>query len=681
MGYVPLMDENVFTDGQIDHVLVQAFDEAESLKQDLGNECLADSLQQVSQRYELTSLLAEGAAKQVYRATDQLTGRQVAYARLKSDDAARIEDFLQEVRLSALMEHASIPSVYDMGFEADGTPFFVMKLYEGRDLHRVLEARQTERLGPLEERVSWTLNVFLKVCDAVSYAHAQGILHLDIKPSNIRLDQFGEVVVCDWGIARMVQDQNVSSEPGALTLPQQLLSRATLHGEIQGTPGYMAPEQINRRESCSRQTDIYGLGALLFSMMIGRPPRDLAGLSESDFPAELKAICAKSLAGDPDDRYRSVLALIDDVDKYRNGLVTLAENAGLAQILRKWVCRHRRRFVIAASLGVLLASGGVLFKYYQSRVAELSLQLDEKSDWYERQADEQADRLFEQAQELYFSAFSRFEYDIRNIEAAFSLVQRANRLGPNHPTFRGLLGALKVVQGDVRGARADFAFAGAGYEPQLAAVDAFLAQDVVDETDDQRQLRLIAEFQRVGWRRLRNHLVFKRIQELEGEPGLLAFSIEAMKIVNDLPEMRWRYDPERQELDLSGNPIRILSPLRKLRIRRLILKGCNLGAVELHNLQWIPLVYLDISGSGVKNLDSLFNQEIITLLVADNKLRKIEMIGSGTVEFLDVRNNRLQKNQLRLLSLFSALKTVRCTAAQADALRAALPSTVTLVLE
>ena len=150
--------------------LLSAFDDAEDLRQTITETSTSLEIQDLKKRYEVKELLGEGALKKVYRAKDLLMNRDVALAKLK--EGGNADDFFNEARLAADLKHVYISPTYDMGYDEEGEPFFVMQLYEGKSLEEVPH-------GTLE--LSEILSLFLKVCEAVSYAHSQGVLHLDIK--------------------------------------------------------------------------------------------------------------------------------------------------------------------------------------------------------------------------------------------------------------------------------------------------------------------------------------------------------------------------------------------------------------------------------------------------------------------------------------------------------------------
>ena len=213
-------------------------------------------------RYRLLGKLGEGGMAGVYRVEDTALNREIALKVVSlvdssGDLAARL---LQEARVIAQLEHPGIVPVHDAGTLADGRVFYTMKLVQGRSLDQC-------ELGGLPER----LRLFHKICEPVSFAHCRGVLHRDLKPQNIMVGAFGEVLVMDWGLSKLLGG---SERPGTVDeLVGAETKAVTAHGTIMGTPGYMAPEQ-GRGESATvdQRADIYSLGIILYELFTGRVP-------------------------------------------------------------------------------------------------------------------------------------------------------------------------------------------------------------------------------------------------------------------------------------------------------------------------------------------------------------------------------------------------------------------------
>ena len=214
--------------------------------------------------YVLLDKLGAGGMGGVFRVQDTALGRQVALKVLAIVDSggefsARL---LREAKIIAQLEHPGIVPVHDVGTLPDGRVFYTMKLVQGRRLDQ-----RREELGGLPER----LRTFQKICEAVAFAHAHQVLHRDLKPQNIMVGKFGEVLVMDWGLAKLLNaEMPAESNPAPTIRLQQPPSDAdtaeadTAHGVVLGTPGYMAPEQARGEvEAVGPRADVYSLGAVL----------------------------------------------------------------------------------------------------------------------------------------------------------------------------------------------------------------------------------------------------------------------------------------------------------------------------------------------------------------------------------------------------------------------------------
>ena len=251
-------------------------------------------------RYEIHEVLGRGGMGAVYRATDRVLQRDVALKvltiELEAGGVARKLE--QEARVLAALEHQGIVAIHDAGTLVDGRPFYVMRLVRGRRLdEQALRESRGERLRR-----------FLAVCDAVSFAHSRGVIHRDLKPANVMVGEFGEVLVLDWGVAKVAARSDASGSSG-----RRLTNDDTGDGVAVGTPGFMAPEQSTGAVQIDGRADVFALGVIL---------RDLAATGK--VPSPLRAIIARATASDPAERYVSVDALADDVRAWLDGSVVSA---------------------------------------------------------------------------------------------------------------------------------------------------------------------------------------------------------------------------------------------------------------------------------------------------------------------------------------------------------------------
>jgi serine/threonine-protein kinase len=262
----------------------------------------------------------------VYRASDRALGREVALKVLKPEAStgALAERLRREARILARLEHPGIVPLHDAGTLADGRVFYVMKLVRGVRLDEWAAAVVRSEV----------LRVFLRVCEAVGFAHARGVIHRDLKPANIMIGAFGEVLVLDWGIARITDEAEGAETADEVEQPDQ--AGGTAAGTILGTPGFMAPEQANGEvHLIDARTDVYALGTILEAIA-----------SREDNPRPLKAVWERATAMSPDHRYQNVEELAADVARYLDGLPVLAHRETLFERAGRLYTRYQTPIVL-----------------------------------------------------------------------------------------------------------------------------------------------------------------------------------------------------------------------------------------------------------------------------------------------------------------------------------------------
>ncbi|MCM8537270.1 MAG: serine/threonine protein kinase [Lentisphaeraceae bacterium] len=662
-----------------DELLQKIFSDAIELKNSIESQDLNQELRNLEDRYEIKNLIGEGAVKKVFLAYDKMMDREVALAKIKEESSEQINDFLNEARLSSNLEHPYIAPVYDLGFDKDGAPFFVMKLYEGKNLREELLQRDKQSFE-LKDKVTWVLNIYLKVCEAVSFAHSKGILHLDIKPSNIRIDNFGEVLLCDWGIARYINSYE-TCEDSDTPFSENLLSRATLTGQVRGTPGFMAPEQKTKETQLDERTDIFGLGALLHDMLTGSPE---FSDTENSLPHELKAICQKSLSSRQNDRYKNVQELIDDLNKFQSGKVTTAENANIFSVLKKWSWRHRKPILLTI-LNLIIFSSLITLYVRDINASKESLKTvvnELKSQELKANSEniKLAKNYFDQGYAAYCNAVSDFDYDKDDIELGKKLLLKSTELNPNDSKAWALLAKLKLNQYDFESALIDFQKAGQEFKPYTETVRKNLEILQAKVNTSLATIPLIHDLTNSNRfdRRLRNHLIFKGIHSLKKDKGLLEFSIESMKAVNQLEEFSYTYDADLKSLDLQRNGIKILYPLKTLRINKLNLSHNPLWNSEFFNLRRIPLTHLDISYCKLIALNRFSNPEIQHLNLEGNPLENITNITKIGIKSINIAHTKIK---LKQLTQFKKLEKVICSEEQYKELKKLLEKSVQIIIK
>jgi hypothetical protein len=323
--------------------------------------------------YALHGEIARGGMGRIFAGQDPGLERHVAVKVSGSTEERARAQFCHEARVLAELTHPNIVPVYHLGSDAQGRPFYAMRLVEGRTLREVL--RQVAAGDP--KTVAYfsrarLLRVFRKVCDAVAFAHDRGFIHRDLKPENVMVGEFGEVLVMDWGLAKALPKRGIAAEEWAHP------------GFIEGTPQYMSPEQAQGEyATLDERSDIYALGGMLYALLTLRPPVEGSSVAEvldkvrngqttkmmecgnasflnergalkmkAGIPDALCAVTRKAMARDKEGRYASVLELSQDLESYQNGFATIAEEAGLTRLAQLFLKRHK---MVSLLLIVLLA--------------------------------------------------------------------------------------------------------------------------------------------------------------------------------------------------------------------------------------------------------------------------------------------------------------------------------------
>ncbi len=422
----------------------------ESMARGAGGESL---IQRISNQppkaanYRLDGEIARGGMGAILKVWDENLRRHLAMKVVLGDEAGGQIDpqalarFLEEAQVTGQLDHPGIVPVHELGLDPKGRIFFTMKLVKGRDLKRIFELVHENKEGWNETRA---LGVMLKVCEAMAFAHAKGVIHRDLKPANVMIGNYGEVYVMDWGLARVLgtkdhHDIRIKPEftAGLTSIRTEQRDKReeaadspilTMGGDVMGTPAYMPPEQaFGEVEQLNARSDVYAIGAMLYhllarhmpyveagkrvtsrtvlSMVCQGPPATLIS-QRKDIPAELVAICEKAMSRDSTKRYPDTMSLGDDLRAYLENRVVGAYETGAFAEAKKWMARNK---------GLAAASTAALGALLIGLVATLALY--SKAEKSERRATQKTDDV------LSLSASKDLE----------ELVARADALWPAHP--------------------------------------------------------------------------------------------------------------------------------------------------------------------------------------------------------------------------------------------------------
>ena len=337
----------------------------------------ANKIETPSSTHTLQSIYGSGGMGNVWLARDGLLNRDVAYKELRPERAARadlVRDFWKEAQITAQLEHPNIVPIYQLG--AGEKPFYTMRLAPGPTLsdaigqyHQAPQQNEAMELRRL-------LGMMIAICNALAYAHSRGVIHRDLKPQNVVLGDFGEVIVLDWGLAKILASPENQGDDrgGAVSLAGWADTEKDDENSIVGTPAYMAPEQAGGEPS-TPATDIYGLGAILMEILTGKAPHQgkqvqtlLRRIIDSPTPrarsraprtpAALDAICAKAMAYQPTERYASASEMATDLERWLADEPVSAHRERWPARAARWA-RRNKAWVIGAAVLLIAATIGL----------------------------------------------------------------------------------------------------------------------------------------------------------------------------------------------------------------------------------------------------------------------------------------------------------------------------------
>jgi serine/threonine protein kinase len=340
-------------------------------------------------KYEIGNVVAQGGMGAILSARESTIERSVAMKVMldgaSPDDLLR---FISEAKVTGQLEHPNIVPVHELSVDESEQVFYTMKFVRGITLKKVLDLLAEKHDATLKKYpLGQLLTVFQKVCDAIAFAHSKGVIHRDLKPENFMIGDYGEVLVMDWGLAKVLdptRNQAVADSDGRSIirtgLRKELAAVESQSTNVMGTPQYMAPEQAYAaHDSLDPRTDIYALGAILHTILTLRPPiagdeaQDvLSKAARGEFEAPLKAttgktrlphlpggrvpealsaVTMKAMALKQEDRYQTVPEFQAEIEAYQNGFATSAEKAGPVKQLLLLFKRHR---LVAGSVAIIL---------------------------------------------------------------------------------------------------------------------------------------------------------------------------------------------------------------------------------------------------------------------------------------------------------------------------------------
>ena len=629
---------------------------------------LISSLHKIKQRYLDQQDVGSGGMKVIQSYEDSLSGRRIAQATIKNcESAAEIDNFIREARLTAMLEHPNIVPLYDIGLNDQGLPFFTMKLLGGRNLEEILDSLASGNQQDLENfNLDYRLEIFLKVCDALSYAHSKGVVHLDIKPANIQINEFGEVLLCDWGLARELDGrgacETLDIHKDDLESFDEAQVPVSMDKTIKGTPGFMAPEQVDASAgSRNIKTDVYSLGSLLYALLTFEAPysreakvkdvlaKTLLGDAEEPIklkpdlriPRALNSVVLKAMSVEQFARYATPAKLAEEIRAWSRGFATRAEDAGF---VRNIILVFKRHKTIAFYTALFLMTSMIILSMAFQRVNEEKnrAQESEISEKHARQRAEDSEEKLsiafheleeEQKQRLEISKQAAENFletalnAIRNEQysKALTMINDILSLNPTHQ--KALIEKGRLMIGQLRFHEALISFELLDKPGQV--------QELIDLCMKYRVLK-----EKTG--RLTIEQVFNVITELKKAPLNLNWHLQGM--IKRWVAFQYPFE-ERVEFArqvIAGNEKHKFD-FKKLGDHYELDVSDHPGLKDISVLTKLPLTKLNLSHTSVRELSPLKEMQLDELNISHTFVSELGALKKMTLIEIDLRNSHVTK--------------------------------------
>lgn len=664
--------------------LCSLFTEAESYFQ-TNNDLLA-SLKNIKAPYSEKTFFDQGGMKNIYTCKDLRSDRIIAMAEINDfSDAQKLNDFLREAKITAYLQHPNIVPVYEIGLNDNDIPFFTMKLIKGQNLGEILRAlKNGDKEAVKKFPLSKLIDIFEKVCDGIAYAHSKGVLHLDIKPDNISVSSYGEVLVCDWGISELCPEafdnEAIMKEEFKSLLP--LLRSDNI---IRGTLPFISPEQVNKEVgTISPLSDIYSLGVLLYSILTFDIPfkhtdqkGDLLAVLKGDFlnpsqkspdkkiPKSLEAICLKAMFYSPKERYKNVGEILTELHRFKHGFATEAEDATALELLSLLYKRNKQTCIaiIAAfltiAITITLSINGIR-KNEQIAIAERNNALVAKNKTMELINELKSEQLQKlnmssKAAEKYLQNIKNMLY-FKNFGKADETIKTIWELGSHDFKYQKFYGWYQVALLNF-----DVAINILKKLPEEKDnIKVLKAAQMTLSIDTVQQIAGILS-QDIKERNLAGYFLRNCISEnftLKEQMKIL--KLEMANYTNKDINFNFELLEEGVTLNISDTEISYPGSLDKFDIIELDIS--NTTIIRTDRINWQTLRVLKMSSSRVKALDSAPN--LSWLDISNSEIKDFSKFKTfKNLEYIDIRG--IEKFPVKLLNALPKLKTVVLDRSQA----------------
>jgi predicted Zn finger-like uncharacterized protein len=585
--------------------------------------------------------------------------------------------FIEEAQITGQLEHPNIPPVYDLGLNKDQNIFFTMKQIKGETLESIIK-KCIENKDLVKERYSFNVlvNIFVKVCNALEFAHSKKVIHRDIKPENIMVGEYGEVLLMDWGLAKIIgttEEFEELDEDRVSSVRSEDESSNTLEGTTAGTPAFMSPEQATgQMEELDQRSDIYSLGATLYSVLAlerpvkGKNIQDIlknaanGNIQElnANIPLELKAITLKAMEFEQRHRYQTVKEMEKDLLNYQMGYSVSAKQDNALDIIKKFYKRNKLLTVVSASFIFVFVVGSIFFITSLQSQRNKSNEALVKAELAIKQFEnEKLERITDNKNSApTYYAKAQIEAQLDKFSEAEKLMDTAISYDTENQNYRLYRGCLALTNNEIAKAKADLAFV--KNHPNQKSVQQII--DILNTPNlkaiDERQKPTLADLCNSlklfdVSQKLTNDLAKKL--EIWNKKLISTWGNSNFTLTNFNNKILFQKGSQNDNPDysaLKGIPIQVfkfyscpkisnISFMENMPIEELTLYGSPL-ITDISSLKNIKLKYLYLEGVKVTDLSSLSNSELTFLAlraVPVKTLKPILHLPLKEVNFYDLK--------------------------------------------
>jgi serine/threonine protein kinase len=561
--------------------------------------------------------------------------------------------FIEEAQITGQLEHPNIPPVHDLGVNDQDNIFFTMKQIKGETLLDIIKKIKNEK-EKNSEKYSYKnlIGILIKVCNALDFAHSKNVIHRDIKPENIMVGEYGEVLLMDWGLAKIIgaseEFEELETEKVSSVRSEDESSN-TIAGTTAGTPAFMSPEQASGQlDKLDQRSDIYSLGATLFNVLSLEKPYKGSSVYEllnnvaignmqelkGNIPLELKAITMKAMALKQKDRYQTIREMEKDLISFQMGYSVSAKKDNTIELLLKFYHRNKMLSIVTVAFLLVFLISSTLFiaslQAQRNKAQEALIKAELAIKQFEK---EKADRIIDNQNSAptYFVK-AKNEAQVDRFNEAIKLMDTAITYDSANQNYHLYRGCLFLAENNIKNAIADLSLI--QNSPQQQHIDKMLkflkmpGLGILTENDKAILAEICTELKILDVAQKLTSTLSKKM-ELWNKQLKNAWpkEIYTLTFVNNM--VTFRLDNSKENIDLS--------PLKGIPIQSLTICFCqNLSNISA--LEGLPIEYLYINSCPlISDISALKNTKLKSIFFEKIKVTDLSPLANSELTSLTLR--------------------------------------------